>query len=254
MSEFTNTTIGPFSGLVPQFFFDFIARVAPGIFLLLCAYFLIYKEPCCFVANAKHLILHFHKAEGTKIFLVIGLIFVSYFLAIITEGIYFLLKRIFKRKWHAWLGTQIDAAREDTSHYITQKGYTKKTADSIFYEPFIMYDEIRLMNPSAGSRLVKLRAEYYMARVLVIGSFVLAACALAIFPLKGRTLLSLCITELLLIGIAIIFICIFVQRRKTFFFGVHNHWAILKVPDTLNNLVRPAAYLNQHLSNDTPDT
>ena len=76
-------TISPLPGLVPQVFFDLIARVAPGAFLLMCAHFLVLNDPQCFIPVFNELIIRFKGEEGARIIILLIFLFLSYFLALI---------------------------------------------------------------------------------------------------------------------------------------------------------------------------
>ena len=230
MPENISRTISPLPGFVPQIFFDLIARVAPGAFLLLCAYFLVFNDPQHFIADLNKVIARFKQEEGAKTILFLGFLFMSYIIALILEGIYRIIKKVFYNKWKDCLGRQIESTDKEALEYINKQcPKSVIITKDIFPDIFIMYDSIRLLSPPTGSRLVKLRAEYYMIRVIVIGLSFLSIINL--FPIISRSRLSEFTSETVLIFLIVIFSFIFFQRRKTFLWGVYNHWVILKEKD-----------------------
>lgn len=232
MSENIGSTISPLPGFVPQVFFDLIARVAPGAFLFLCAYFLVLNNPQNFTAELDNALTRFKQEEGAKTIIFFSFIFMSYILAAVLEGIYRILKKVFYSKWKKYLGRQIKDTETVALKYINMKCTEDvEIKNDIFPDIFIMYDSTRLLNPSTGSRLVKLRAEYYMARVIVIGLFVLAIINL--FTITSRSGILFFAIEILLCFLIVIFGTMFFQRRKTFLWGVHNHWVLLNETEIL---------------------
>ena len=229
MQKEISSTITPLSGFVPQIFFDLIARVAPGAFLLFLLYFLVFKDPQNFNSELNNTLARFKQEHGAKTILFFSFIFTSYITAVVLEGVYHIIKNIIdgilSNRFSDFLGRQISETKEIALKYIKNK-YDKNIyiTGSIFPDMFIMYDSVRLLNPGAGSRLVKLRAEYYMARVLVIGFIILAIINL--FNLNSRFYWCISV-EFIFVFLIITFVAMFLQRRKKFLFGVHNHWILL---------------------------
>ena len=156
------TTIGPISGFIPQIFFDFIARVIPGAFLLLCAHLVVFHDPANFNLTLTSALEQYKQQEGVKFIIFTAFLFAAYVFSIILEGIYRIFKMAAKDKWNDILSKQINKTNGTALEYLNKK-HSRHFETRIFPDIFIMYDSIRLKNPSAGSRLVKLRAEYYMA-------------------------------------------------------------------------------------------
>ena len=95
----------------------------------------------------------------------------------------------------------------------------------------LMYDFIRTKSPEAGARLVKLRAEYDLARTLIMGLAI--ASIYNIFPLADNASVERLSIEAALV-ISVIGLWSFgnyIERRYTA--NLKNHWHILKTPDDI---------------------
>jgi hypothetical protein len=139
-------------GWVPQVFYDLIGRIVPGAFLLLLCC-LLFVDP----ASGQAFALFVFKDAGIPFtaILLAGLT-VAYVTGTLLGAVGFAV-------WH----------REWSTESLNKLQVEYPVADKPGTGVALMYDSILLHEPAAGARLVKLRAEQHMCRVLIIGTLTL---------------------------------------------------------------------------------
>ena len=224
--------------IVPQIYFDYIARLIPGFILLLSSYYLLFNDIAQILNLTQSSINYFKSQSGGQLLIIIYVFLVSYVISLICEAIYRLIKLLFGSILDRKYKKQIEITKEKASEFIENeiKKELKKDCKfikEIFPDIFIMYDFIRINEPSIGSRLVKLRAEYYMFRTLAIGYtvFLLIKLSSWSFPLYFSDFLNF----LLLILLIFSFVLLFFHRRASFLYGVHNNWILLNKENLIKN-------------------
>ena len=91
----------------------------------------------------------------------------------------------------------------------------------------VMYDTIRIREPIAGARLVKLRAEHHLSHVLMTGWIVLAAANLCFCFFEGGFSRERGIIEAILI-LNIYGTCSFMRYiSRRYIMSLKTHWCIL---------------------------
>src|SRR5437899_2214367 len=131
-------------GLIPQVFYDLIGRVAPGAAILTAALFLF--------GDIKVASLFLHTGTAAAGILFMMFLLAAYVAGVLLGGIGFLLE---------------DRRKPDRFDSIQwQRPGEPLREDDIYY----IYDFILARDPAAGVRLVKLRAEMHLSRVLITGS------------------------------------------------------------------------------------
>ena len=205
-------------GAVPQISYDIIARVIPGIAIIL-VWILVYGGPTQTFSQFVGLLSSPASALTFGGFLILALL--GYLVSITLFGMSLLIARIwniiFRRSKHA-------SGIETMSHTENKQDMNNPTTA-------LMYDFIRTKSPEAGARLVKLRAEYDLARTLIMGLAI--ASIYNIFPLADNSSVERVSIEAVLV-IAVIGLWSFgnyIERRYTA--NLKNHWHILKTPDDI---------------------
>lgn len=201
--------------LVPQILYDLIARVIPGVSILLAVY-ISSKGPTIALNHIVSLI--YGKINLTFSMLVILLI-ISYTISIILFGLIHLIKNIylfiFLRKNNKRRVSILDPIEDIEEEFKFNKPS----------EPF-MYDTIRVKSNEAGVRLVKLRAEGHSAQILIAGIIIslIINTWFLIHDFKFERLILSIIYLFIIIG-AINFNKYITARYKV---NLKNHWKILK--------------------------
>lgn len=163
--------------LVPQLFYDLLARVVPGVVLLISSTFVVLgaSRACnIFIAPSEQKNAF---GLGTLLVLLLG----SYLVGL-----------IFGQLWEMSLGhitkmrqEQIEAkCQEDrlVEHNRFQEvfgGKALRIESKALPKTFIMRDHLRYFAPSEAARLLKIRAERRMCQVLIVGFSILAVVNLA---------------------------------------------------------------------------
>jgi hypothetical protein len=229
------TTIASF---FPQVFYDLIARVFPGSLLILAALHITCDKQTCDITVLMRYFTDFTGKLGSHIIVFLSFIMASYLLSVLLDGFYKLFENIYKRL-HDWIHRrvlrkeiippnfferQIKAVISETLEESPQQFARFKPSD--FPHVSVMYDAIRMVNPAAGARLVKLRAEFHMARISVIGFLILLAVNSLIY--YGEFADGIYLFNGLCIIMISAFSIVFVQRRKRFLWGLCNHWLLMR--------------------------
>lgn len=164
--------------LIPQLFYDLIARIVPGIALLAYAFMLAYGP-----RNGLHVFTTWADPTATMTF-VSGWVVLpcnmlaAYVLGALLGGLWFRLYRYRPSEFGSLASAGED--RIDQMFASTFKGYHlwvgPQRVDTMgpTQRVAFMYDLIQYHQPSAGIRIAKLRAEKHMAGILGIGFLVLA--------------------------------------------------------------------------------
>jgi len=105
--------------------------------------------------------------------------------------------------------------------------FPKAFSSDLFPSIAIMYDFVRLYEPAAGARLVKLRAEFHMCKNLASGLLLLAFILLIKTAILHHDFLAFLIS-VVISCVAIILLIICYIRRQLFLHGLCNHWFLLK--------------------------
>ncbi len=198
--------------VVPQLFYDLIGRLVPGMVLLL-SFGIVYAGPTYALSSIEPLLSGRNLSFGFWTFLV--LIMVSYVVSIVLSGLWDGVTELFHRFF-----TVVKALLNHSS----TKGNNKED-DSEYPSHSLMYDIIRLKAPDVGARLVKLRAESRLPKVLIAGWIILAVVNLYLLirnPSVERTLLE-GVLILSILG-AYSFMRHIESRYTT---SLKNHWDIL---------------------------
>jgi len=139
---------------IPQVFYDLIGRVAPGAFLLILSAVLL-LDP----ASASFLVVLLKEPHAPLALLLLSALVTAYIVGTLLGAIGFAL-------WHGeWTRKAVAAVQLE----LPQDDDDDKPESGMAFK----YDAVLLHEPAAGARLVKLRAEQHLCRVLAIGVFLL---------------------------------------------------------------------------------
>ena len=219
--------------VVPQVFYDIIARLIPGIMVLTISLFINYGSDRVFglignlVGKREDL---FHVS-----FSLIGLTLVaSYTISIVLMGIWSLFLRLFKiGKWNTvFLKTEQkkwkdinDNCRSNIGIRVDCMPARISEDEGTAFSLSFVYDYVRLHAPDVGSRLVKIRAEIHMCTVLLTG-FMFLTVWNSINLFKMFSLESLIIETLLILSIFGLFYFM-KDLEERFMTGLCNYWFII---------------------------
>ena len=224
---------------IPQVFYDMIARIAPGLIILATIVAIWFDE----LIPLREVFTEMFNESPVIVSMVMVLI--AYVVAIILEGvrsdvkkfIVFFAKLAKHQSGKQQRCTQWSEAWDDFCNLYPNYEVLKpsRPADAV------VIDVLRLLNPSVGSRIVKLRAEVTLCQTLGTGwavIFVLLVLYMLlshIMPnLNSKLSAGYCITALLLlIGIrAITNRCISIDNRHLR--ALYNHWLLLVSPGVIS--------------------
>jgi hypothetical protein len=211
-----------FGLVIPQIFYDLIARIVPGMTILTTSYF-VYRGSDITTEDIRLALNWFTSNDTHIIFVFLSFILVSYILALIIEGLGMFLElrfKIFSRKYSAGEYNDIIGNVSDdfkTSNILQLPNFS-------FASIPIMLDFIRMKEPGVGSRLVKLRAESNMCRILILGWSVLLFCN--IFNFQKSSYLTIFIEILLIVAIGTSF-HLYKHLRERYLWGLCNHWVLI---------------------------
>jgi hypothetical protein len=245
---------------IPQVFFDLIGRVIPGFIILASAVIVLKSAQPIEIVQLKGWLPRWYTGEDVSTLrLIIVLSLISYILAFVLHGIFkawesmmrHLAKRMGKNlKWMEkrktlrrglwtrlrWSLRELGKRKENKIRKKISR-QVKESVNSIdpgstilpdeyeFPRIIIMYDAIRLREANSGARLVKLRAEMRMCRILGIGWFILALANPANF-IFGKCNITLAVEVALLVAVAAI-LRIRGHLLGEYFRSVYNHWILL---------------------------
>lgn len=192
--------VSAIGAVVPQLFYDIISRLVPGTVLIL-SFCVIYPEPAYMLSTIEP--SGWNSVGCWMLFLM-----VAYVAAILLFGLWYGVTAIFPG-----IGE-----REDEG---VDVGKDKPIPRSV------MHDTIRIKEPIAGARLVKLRAEHHLSQVLIIGWIVLAAANICFCFLEGYFSRERVIIECILI-LNIVGTCLFMRYiAMRYIINLKAHWYIL---------------------------
>jgi hypothetical protein len=160
-------------GYIPQIFYDLIGRIVPGAVISGSA-FLLLDDPKSALLNAVTW------SDGTSnqlapalVILLVGLV-IAYTVGTLLGGIWFTLSKLFKKK------SAIPAEAEDpdvdkNTVKIPRPEIIFKNGKAIVPDKWIsyIYDYIQMRCPRTAGRIAKLRAEWHMCGVIIVGSAIL---------------------------------------------------------------------------------
>lgn len=211
--------------LVPQVYYDLIARILPGLTILASSFFIWKGESI--TAQDIFAVLSWFTSKGShSIFTLFSFLIISYMLSLILDGLGKCLEHI-----------------EILSKKFLKRGYDdiKKEALNDFRKikpirlPYefpgtaIMYDIIRMKKPELGARLVKLRAEFHMCRILILGWFIFLIINLIIiiYNFPNNSYLRPLIEISLLLAIIAAYNT-YTHLRERYLWGLCNHWLLIE--------------------------
>jgi hypothetical protein len=234
--------------VIPQVFYDLIARILPGAIIIACA---------IFIGVVPDQLVQFFKTDIEKHFLASFLLYVifSYLVAIVLMGLWphFLniYTCIFQRKVKKnkqqqnkkkivgdrnWRIAKIKLVKTSRLKKIKELlGLRDKNLviGEIPDDLLFMCDFIRKINPEIGARLDKLRAEIHMCMVLIVGFILIiilyTLCIIANY-IKYKQLLGVDIffdLVFIVMGFAI-FRCMNTELYVHYYNGIFNYFFILQ--------------------------
>ena len=140
---------------IPQIFYDLIGRVAPGAFLLILGIGLL-VDPDVVKAVAE-------SAKGFPMTVLVSAgLLVAYAVGTILGALAVPIL------YNEWSTRSVRCIIADVPDRLNSQALT---AGQVSF----LYDALQLFNPSAGARLVKLRAETHLCCTLFVGALVIAA-------------------------------------------------------------------------------
>lgn len=158
--------------VIPQIFYDLIARVIPGATVLLLGYLTLFGPTGAiksfFIESSQKNIFNF----GTFI----PIFILAYILGFILRELWVIAFKKIQKKWTSQLKEdQIESAIDYHNKIRVIHGKKPLNVKKGDLPPIhIMHDQIRLFSDSEGYRLLKLRAEQRLCHTLVIGVLLLA--------------------------------------------------------------------------------
>jgi hypothetical protein len=150
-----------FGAWIPQLFFDIIARIIPGFFILLVLLLSIMDADQFMNYLRKVLFVDSTHTLSANLLVLTG-IGISYIFAIILREICIITDPVYHRKKKSG---KFDADSELDSKEIFFADKKIKTN-----EIALRYDFIKLRDTANGNRITKLKAELQMSGILIIGS------------------------------------------------------------------------------------
>jgi hypothetical protein len=205
--------------LIPQVFYDAIARFVPGSVLL---------GTCILLwPSAGSVLLD----ESTQLPLPVGIawLIAAYILAVLLEGVGSVA---FGRAYRRLHGRATLRTRE---HAVRDYALITSEFDSDSFEfPGIplMYDAIRIKDPVVGANIVKLRAEVQLCRTLLLG-WVLVLLGLAFEAVISPLHTGLGAPVLVLMVLISAVFLLLIERQGRVLWSLYNHWLLLVVPGLL---------------------
>ncbi|HHT9123544.1 MAG TPA: hypothetical protein ACFYEF_11810 [Candidatus Wunengus sp. YC63] len=215
--------------VIPQIFYDLIARVVPGATILLLGYLTLLGP-----TKAIHTFFVEVSQKNTfKLGTYIPLFIVAYILGFILRELWVIAYKKIQKKWPSQpKENQIESAIDYHNKIRVIHGKKPLNVKKGDLPPiYIMHDQIRLFSDSEGYRLLKLRAEQRLCHALVIGVLLLAMMNVGCWITEAK----LFILERVLLAI-ILPMVIYVFWRRSHKFGNYyeqgtcTQWLLLNFP------------------------
>lgn len=219
--------------IIPQVYYDLIARLIPGAIILLSTA-TIYYGPNIMANNIKNLIGYKDTVIHTSFTFIMIFSLLSYTVAILAMGIWSLFVKLSKKTNLVFLKDD-DILLNETQNKLKNDLQNASQIVQIREDPHTLqvpslafiYDFIRFRAPDVGARLVKVRAECHMCAVLVTGLTILSIIHLIILILNP-TISKIVLECVFLLG-CIAFWYFMRDLEQRFMTGICNYWAILQV-------------------------
>jgi hypothetical protein len=209
--------------IIPQIFYDLIARITPGLMLILSG-IVVWRGNRITGEEIDKVFEKLAKENSPVLLTLFFLLFSSYVLAFVLDGMWgFLPKRPFQ-----------DKGKGLTDEILLDFKKLNPEFNRVTYEfPSIAlrYDAIRIKDANAGARLAKLRAELHMLRVFILGLSILAI--LNIKNLFHDSSSGSVISQALIIIAIYSFWRTGDRLNDRFIWGTCNHWLLLVKPGIL---------------------
>lgn len=215
--------------VIPQIFYDLIARVIPGATVLLLGYLTLFGPTRAiksfFIESSQENIFNF----GTFI----PIFILAYILGFILRELWVIAFKKIQKKWPSQLKEdQIESAIDYHNKIRVIHGKKPLNVKKGDLPPIhIMHDQIRLFSDSEGYRLLKLRAEQRLCHTLVIGVLLLAMINVGCWITEAK----LFILERVLLAIILPVVIYIFWRRSNKFERYYEHgtctqWLLLNFP------------------------
>lgn len=208
--------------IVPQIFYDLIARIVPGLSLLGTLYLLWSFE----IQTLGELLIP-RGYDLSDLALSLYVLLLAYVLSMLLEGLW----RLLCARWFSGLFDEPGArkAREGAidDFALLDRGFCP--FDYRFPGIPVIYDIIRLIEPNAGARLVKLRAELQLCRTLALGWSILFIATLLDFPFGGSGDARAVVIWALPVAVAAA-LAEYKSLQVRTWWAFYNHWLLLVSP------------------------
>jgi len=216
--------------VVPQIFYDIIARIIPGL-IILGVGSLIWPGEHFSWERVHRMAAWFNGTDSHPFFVTVSMLLASYFISTVLEGLWGLPELFRHDKPRSVRSNRRCALFLLQSRDERAKARVERAWKSLEYGPIpkldaisMMYDELRSRNPQAGARTVKLRAESHGYRRLILG---LACCLLLNFGNfgQGQNMTTVAVGGVLLfmwIGVA----AVYLYRAEEWYRSVCTNWLL----------------------------
>jgi len=219
-----------FAQFAPQIFYNLIARIVAGLTLIGTVCFL-WPDSLDPVLENSLLV----GASRVEVALFLGL--AAYILSLLAEG-----------AWHftiyKWWAKKKERKMEEDSQNDALDGFKDyvtgfKSTDRIFPGIPIIYDLVRIRDPVAGARIVKIRAEVQLCRTLALGWVVILVILLACMAIGDCGTGKAPFVVFLAVAVLLVWQQ-YLQRRRRLCWSLYNHWLLLVAPG-IHDIMRDAA-------------
>lgn len=206
--------------IIPQIFYDLIARITPGIVVILAGLFVWFGQ-----GVPKQTIvgmLDWLGKENSPVLLVLFFFLLcAYILAFLLDGVWgFLPRKFFQDEQESYHDEILTDFKKSNSEF-DESNYR-------FPGVALRYDAVRLRDANAGARLAKLRAELHMLRILVIGLSIVSVLNIKnLFPSPNARAI---ITQTIIVVAVYSFRNTHDRLKDRFIWGTCNHWLLLVHP------------------------
>ena len=215
--------------VIPQIFYDLIARVVPGATILLLGYLTLLGP-----TKARHtFFVEVSQINTFKLGTYIPLFIVAYILGFILRELWVIAYKNIQKKWPSQpKEDQIESAIDYHNKIRVIHGKKPLNVKKADLPPiYIMHDQIRLFSDSEGYRLLKLRAEQRLCHAVVIGVLILAMMNVGCWINDAKLFI---LERVLLVMIFPVIIYVFWRRSHKFgnYYeqGTCTQWLLLNFP------------------------